>query len=146
MVNEGGEAYSILAGILGSCISEILNQDQNNESNNMKVIAKRYRNIRWNIKCIDYGYVGLGLNEILSSPLYLRKKGVARKTDWAWPYSFETKNKRNAFLPFILKEHSSNNIKWEDRAKKAIFRDFTYKKRALPKNLLGVVVQFWNPK
>ena len=117
-----------MAGILGSCISERFNEDQNNESNNMKVIAKRYRNIRCSIKCIDYGYVGLGLNEILSSRFYLRKKGVAKKNDWVWSYSFETQNKQNAFLPFILKEHGSKNIKWKDRAKKAIFRNFTCKK------------------
>ena len=60
------------------------------------------------------------------SRFYLRNKGEAKKPTGRG--SFETKNKRNAFLPFILKEHGSNNIKWYDRAKKAIFRNFTCKK------------------
>ena len=52
-------------------------------------------------------------------------KGLGQKTDWAWSYSFETQNKQNAFLPFILKEHGSKNIQRKDRAKKVTFRTFT---------------------
>ena len=59
---------------------------------------------------------------------YICVKRWGQKTVWTWSYSFETQNKGNAFLPFILKEQSSKNIKWKDRAEKAIFRNVTCKK------------------
>ena len=76
------------------------------------------------------------------------KNRALPKTCWAWLYSFETQNKQNAFLPFILKEHGSKNIKWKDRAKTAIFRNFTCisepKKRVWPCALWSGWILAWN--
>ena len=37
------------------------------------------------------------------------KIGRGQKWDWAWSERFENRNKRNAFIRFILKEHG---LKW----------------------------------
>ena len=58
------------------------------------------------------------------------------KSYWAWSYTFENKNKRNAFLRFILKENGSNSIKRKFNVEKAMFHNFPcirkLEKRAWP--------------
>ena len=49
---------------------------------------------------------------------------LVEKSGWAWSYTFENQNKRNAFLRFLLKENGSNNINRKFIAEKYIFHEF----------------------
>ena len=65
---------------------------------------------------------------MLKTPIFVflpYKIGRGRKSGWAWSETFENRNKRNAFLRFILKENGFKTKKWEQNAKRSVFRNFT---------------------
>ena len=50
---------------------------------------------------------------------------MVEKSGRAWSETFENRNKRNAFLRFILKENGFKTKNWEQNAKRSVFRNFT---------------------
>ena len=53
------------------------------------------------------------------------KIGRGQKWDWAWSERFESRNKRNVLLRFILKEHGFKVVEYLLQCLKFVFRHFT---------------------
>ena len=93
---------------------------------------------------VGRGGVKAGSDDSIRDPPVVRasfmilpiKIGRGRRWGWAWSERFENRNKRNAFLRFILQEHGFKLVESLLQCLKCVFRHFVCIKNR-PKNGRG---------